>query len=121
MHLWQFLATQGILFALSSLSFSLTGGGGGSFSDNVAVNSIIFIPASWLFTVFWRKKLEASSIWNFVLSVNLCFNVVTYLFYFAFHIPAPEGTIVLQDFMLVAFLSALGVLMGLRTSKPASH
>ncbi len=120
MHIIQFLITQAVLFALTYFSLLLTGDSGG-FLNSIIRNSIIFIPASLLFTIFWRKKFDASSIWNFVLSVNLCFNFVIYLLYFAFHIPWPEGIVMLQDFAIVAFLSAIGVLIGLRTSKPASQ
>lgn len=120
MHLWQFFATQGILFGLLVLSYNIAGGGE-SFLDDLVVNSITFIPASYLFTLFWRKKFSPSSIWSFVLSVNLCFNLVVYLLYYAYSIPMPGGAIILQDFVLVAFLSAIGVLIGLKTSKPTSH
>ncbi|NLC76536.1 MAG: hypothetical protein GX750_02815 [Clostridia bacterium] len=120
MSLWQFIATQGLLFFLMFFSALLTGGGQGVWA-NLTMNTLTFFTAGWLLTRSWRRVLDRSTLWALVLAATLSFNGVTYLIGYAAYLPIPDPVVILKDFALVGLLTVLGILLGLRTSKPETR
>lgn len=120
MSLWQFIATQGLLFFLMFFSAALTGGGQGTWA-NLTMNILTFFTASWLLARSWRNTLDRPTVWSMVLAATLSFNGVTYLIGYAAYIPMPAPLTILQDFALVTLISVAGITLGLKTSKPEAQ
>lgn len=120
MSLWQFIATQGLLFFLFVFSAMLTGGGQGTWA-NLTMNILTFFTASWLLTRSWRQTVDRPTVWGMVLATTLSFNGVTYLIGYAAYAPLPDLLSIVQDFALVTLLSVSGIILGLRTSKPEAQ